>query len=54
VETAESTKSKQFRAIADQYISLAAAANSIDERDAFLEMAKTWLRNAALAEISSN
>lgn len=35
-------------------ISRAAAANSIEERDAFLEMVKTRLRTAALAETTSN
>ena len=34
-------------------ISRAAAANSKEERDAYLEKAKAWLRTAALAETTS-
>jgi hypothetical protein len=44
---------KQIRSIADQYISLAAAANSKQQRDAFLDMARSWLRTTALAEAQS-
>jgi len=46
-------QSKQFSAVVDKYITLAAAANSKEECDAFLEMARSWLRTTALAETRS-
>jgi hypothetical protein len=45
-------QSKQIRNDPDQYIFLAAAANSQEERDAFLEMARAWLRTACRKTIS--
>jgi len=47
------SKSNRCRAKADECINRAAAANSLNERDAFLELAKTWLRAAFRADASA-
>jgi len=46
-------KSDRCRANADACINQAAAAKSRNERDAFLELAKTWLRAAVRADASA-